>query len=61
MPLFHKNNKRILFIHIPKAGGTSIEQFFKRNGWEMEFYDGGGKGTKNEFTRCSPHICIIRW
>lgn len=33
MPIFIKNNKKILYIHIPKTGGSSIEQIFKDNGW----------------------------
>ncbi|QIX28186.1 sulfotransferase family protein [Nocardioides sp. JQ2195] len=35
MPVFFKDNRSILFVHIPKTGGTTIERLFKTSGWEM--------------------------
>ena len=37
MPIFKKANKKLSFIHIPKAAGSSIEQYFTDSGWEMDF------------------------
>lgn len=35
MPIFRLPNKKVvLFIHIPKSGGTSVEQQFRRTGCE---------------------------
>ena len=28
MPYFHKNNVNLLFIHIPKTGGSSLQNYF---------------------------------
>ena len=49
MPLFKKDCEEILFVHIPKSGGSSIEAFFKRQGYEMFFRNKG----KLEGTSCS--------
>ena len=38
MPIFEKNGKRVAFIHIPKAAGSSVEHLFKSDGWTMSFY-----------------------
>lgn len=39
MPIFVRNERRIAFIHIPKAAGTSIERHFEDSGWKMDFYE----------------------
>ena len=33
MPVFTKDGVRCLYIHIPKAGGTSLESALRRLGW----------------------------
>ena len=55
MPIFEKNGKYVLFAHIPKAGGTTIEHLFLRDGWHVHLFDGGeGKSSLNGVLNCSP-------
>lgn len=57
MPIFSRNEKRILFIHIPKAAGTTIEEAFVSAGYDMSYRRGGRYGPFNDFdkqNRCSP-------
>lgn len=42
MPVFTKSKERILFVHIPKTGGSSIEQYFRYHGWVETHRKGGG-------------------
>lgn len=34
MSIYQKANKRVLFVHIPKTGGTSIRHLLHSEGWE---------------------------
>jgi hypothetical protein len=55
VPVFHRNGLCVLFVHIPKAGGTFIEATFKRNGFDIEFLaHGPTKGFLNTVMRVSP-------
>ena len=57
MPVFRRGTECVLFIHIPKAAGTSIENLFVSQGYRMEFRRGGVHGPLNAFDRangCSP-------
>lgn len=54
MPVFYKENKRVLFVHIPKCGGSYIEHLFLNNGFSLEYIDGGKPGNLNYVRKCSP-------
>ena len=54
MPIFVKDNKHFLFVHVPKTGGTSIETVFHRSGWTILYLDYGKEGSVNHLRLCSP-------
>ncbi|WP_175539718.1 sulfotransferase family 2 domain-containing protein [Nocardioides exalbidus] len=35
MPIFTRDGRSILFVHVPKTGGTSVERMFIRAGWDV--------------------------
>jgi hypothetical protein len=35
MPIFYKSDERVLFVHVPKAAGTSVLTWFLANGWDV--------------------------
>tara|TARA_Y100000004_G_scaffold3328_1_gene3934 strand:+ start:365 stop:961 length:597 start_codon:yes stop_codon:yes gene_type:complete len=41
MPVFTKEDKRILYVHVPKTAGSSVLKLFKENGYEVSFFDDG--------------------
>jgi len=44
VPIYQKDGKTVFFIHIPKTGGGSIEEVFRKEGWEeSRFFPGGGQ------------------
>lgn len=55
MPVFMKNGLRILFVHVPKTGGTSVDELFRRSGYEISYHDPHiGERSLNAVRRCSP-------
>ncbi len=54
MPLFTKADRSALYIHVPKTGGTSVENFFLSNGFAAEYLDTGGGKSINHYRRCPP-------
>ncbi len=35
MPIFYNSDERVLFVHVPKAAGTSVLTWFLANGWDV--------------------------
>lgn len=55
MPVFRRDDKRVLFVHVPKTGGTSVEELFRRSGWKATHLDRRvGPESNNWVRRCSP-------
>lgn len=63
MPLFIKDSKRALFVHIPKTAGTSVETAFLDCGYDKQFLHRPGKGDGPDKKPCNPqhwHQELIR-
>lgn len=57
MPVFSRDNQRILFVHIPKTGGSSIETYFASCGWGVDYIDRSNPDlfeSPNFYRRVSP-------
>lgn len=55
MPVFMRDDQSVLFVHVPKAGGSTVERLFGRAGWSVHYRDPRlGKRSLNRLRRCSP-------
>ncbi len=54
MPILVKNGKSCLFIHIPKAGGSSFEAVAKKLGWTELISVRGFNSEEIKFLKSSP-------
>lgn len=54
MPLFIKGDQQVLFIHIPKTAGTSIEDAFIEAGWARDFFYSPAKQGGGDRSPCNP-------
>jgi hypothetical protein len=53
MPVFYRDNLKVLYIHVPKTGGTAIELFFSDNGFSTAYLDRGQSLSTLNPVRCS--------
>jgi hypothetical protein len=55
VPIFRKDGKNILFIHVPKTGGSTIETMFRNSGYHTLYRDPKtGPESVNKLRKCSP-------
>ncbi len=58
MPVFRKDKMLILYAHVPKSGGTTVNQRLRELGYDLAFFDGDFWNTKkSRWYKSSPqHI-----
>ncbi|PID50092.1 MAG: hypothetical protein CR991_03100 [Proteobacteria bacterium] len=54
MPLLTQKDRIVFFIHIPKTGGSYIEETARQNGWDVQFIVNGINAKKLDFMPVSP-------
>lgn len=55
MPVLTRGETSILYVHVPKTGGSSVEAAFRRAGWDVTYVDGNPrKHAPNWYRRTSP-------
>lgn len=55
MPVFTRDGRNVLFVHIPKTGGSAVERHFVDAGWAMTYHDGRMARDKPNYLRtCTP-------
>jgi hypothetical protein len=54
MPIFLKNGKKCLFIHIPKAAGSSFEKVAGLRSWKKYFSINGVRAKELDFVKSTP-------
>jgi hypothetical protein len=55
MPIFMKQSRTVLYLHVPKTGGTAIQAFFEKNDFRADLLDTtGGPKSLNRLRRCPP-------
>jgi hypothetical protein len=55
VPVFVKDDRRVLFAHVPKTGGSAVEDAFRDDGWEVHFLDRTSRRRPvQQLRRCSP-------
>lgn len=52
MTVYTRGDTKLLYVHVPKTGGTSIELAFRKAGWVETYRE--PRHAENQYTRCSP-------
>lgn len=64
VPVMVKDGRSVLFVHIPKTGGSTIEQLFTSAGWTMHLRETRKTGPEHfSLYRCSPqhlHAAVLQ-
>lgn len=55
MPVYCRDEQRVLFVHVPKTGGSTVERMFRAAGWDEQLRE-THKANPAVFPlrRCSP-------
>jgi hypothetical protein len=55
VPVFAHGERRVLFVHVPKTGGSAVEDAFADAGWDVHFLDRRARRHPvAQLRRCSP-------